>query len=124
MRYAQGGGLTAQGRARREQVRLEAARRFGQGASRAEVARELRVTPTTASRWYKAWKNGGSAALASKGPAARPRLDDGQTQRLELELGRGPWPTGGPTSAGPWPVSATSSADSSTSTTPSRASGT
>ena len=34
MRYAQGGGLTAYGRRRREQARLEAARRFEQGECR------------------------------------------------------------------------------------------
>ena len=38
MRYAQGGGLTAEGRRRREQVRLEAARRFEQGAPAAVIA--------------------------------------------------------------------------------------
>ena len=44
MRYAQGGGLTAEGRKRREQVRLEAARRFEQGAAVAEIAADLRVS--------------------------------------------------------------------------------
>jgi hypothetical protein len=33
VRYAQGGWLTAEGRKRREQVRLEAARRFEEGAA-------------------------------------------------------------------------------------------
>ncbi len=41
MRYAQGGGLTAEGRKRREQVRLEAARRFEQRAPSAVIAAEL-----------------------------------------------------------------------------------
>jgi len=38
MRYAQGGGLTAEGRRRREQVRLEAAKRFEQRAPAAVIA--------------------------------------------------------------------------------------
>jgi len=38
VRYAQGGGLTAEGRRRREQVRLDAARRFKQGAPAAVIA--------------------------------------------------------------------------------------
>jgi hypothetical protein len=52
MRYAHGGGLTAEGRRRREQVRPEAARRFEQGAAVAEIAAELRVSElaTTVSR--------------------------------------------------------------------------
>jgi hypothetical protein len=52
MRYAQGGGLTAEGRRRREQVRLEAARRFEQGPAVAEIAADLRVSElaTTVSR--------------------------------------------------------------------------
>ena len=41
MRYGQGGGLTAEGRRRREQVRLEAVKRFEQRAPSAVVAAEL-----------------------------------------------------------------------------------
>lgn len=43
MQSAQGGGLTAEDRRRREQVRLDA-RKFGQGASAAEIAAELWVS--------------------------------------------------------------------------------
>jgi hypothetical protein len=43
MRYPDGGGLTAEQRARREQVRLEAAAMIEAGASDPEVARRLRV---------------------------------------------------------------------------------
>src|SRR6266513_2057802 len=55
MRYAQGGGLTAEGRKRREQVRLEAARRFEQGAPAAVIAAELRVSERSVRRWRQAW---------------------------------------------------------------------
>jgi hypothetical protein len=37
MRYAQGGGLTAEQRAKREQVRLRAAELFAHGCSDAQV---------------------------------------------------------------------------------------
>ena len=42
MRYPDGGGLTARGRSRREQVRLQAAEMFAQDADARQVARFLR----------------------------------------------------------------------------------
>jgi putative transposase len=91
MRYPEGGGLTAKDRARREAVRLQAAEMFAQGTSQAEVARSLRVSPMSASRWYRSWQAGGTAALASKGPAGWPcRLNEKQRERLEAELAAGP----------------------------------
>ncbi|GAA3091475.1 hypothetical protein GCM10017600_41420 [Streptosporangium carneum] len=91
MRYPEGGGLTAKDRARREAVRLRAAQMFAQDVPQAEVARQLRVSPMSASRWYRAWKTGGTAALASKGAAGWPcQLDEEQRARLEAELQAGP----------------------------------
>nr|WP_242666943.1 helix-turn-helix domain-containing protein [Frankia casuarinae] len=69
---------------------MAAADRFAQGASRVEVARELRVTRKTASCWYRAWEAGGAAALRSAGPLSRCRLDDRDLARLEAILRRGP----------------------------------
>src|SRR6266498_756473 len=46
MRYPDGGGLSAQGRVRREAVRLQAAGWFAEGVSVPEVARRLRVSQT------------------------------------------------------------------------------
>src|SRR4051795_2515273 len=43
MRYAQGGGLTAEDCARREQLRLEAAEWIEEGATDREVAERFRV---------------------------------------------------------------------------------
>src|SRR6266568_5048004 len=63
MRYADGGGLTAAERARREQVRLAAADQIEAGASDVEVAKRFRVTRMSANRWRR--------ALAAAGPAAR-----------------------------------------------------
>jgi hypothetical protein len=44
MRYADGGGLTAEGRARRENVRLQAARLFEQDVDARRIAKILRVS--------------------------------------------------------------------------------
>ncbi|MDT0403874.1 MULTISPECIES: winged helix-turn-helix domain-containing protein [Streptomyces] len=91
MRYADGGGLTAAGRARREVVRFEAAEMFGQGVRPPEVARRLRVSRKSAYAWYAAWRDGGRSALASKGPGGFPcQLSDHQTERLQAELEAGP----------------------------------
>ncbi|MFH8517763.1 helix-turn-helix domain-containing protein [Streptomyces gelaticus] len=48
MRYADGGGLTAAGRERREVVRIQAAELFERGVKAPEVARQLRVSPKSA----------------------------------------------------------------------------
>ena len=94
MRYAQGGGLTAEGRKRREQVRLEAARRFEQGAPAAVIAAELRVSERSVRRWRQAWQAAGPAGLASRGQAARCRLDEQQLAALDLVLEAGPLAAG------------------------------
>ncbi|WP_425466514.1 helix-turn-helix domain-containing protein [Prauserella muralis] len=44
MRYPDGGGLTAEGRARREAVRLQAAELFAQDVAVPEIAKRLRVS--------------------------------------------------------------------------------
>lgn len=68
MRYPDGGGLTAYGRSRREMVRRQAAGMYEQGMDPVQVAGLLRVSTKPACRWRRAWKSGGDAALASKGP--------------------------------------------------------
>jgi transposase len=90
MRYAQGGGLTAEGRRRREQVRLVAVERFEQRAHVADVAAELRVSERSVQRWRRAWEAGGTPGLASKGQAARCRLDGDQLAELDRVLDAGP----------------------------------
>ena len=75
MRYPQGGGLTAQERARRERVRWAAAEWIEEGATDREVAARFRVTRMSANRWRRALAAGGRPALASKGAGgARCRL--------------------------------------------------
>ena len=68
MRYPDGGGLSAAGRARREEVRLQAAEWFAEGVTPPEVARRLRVSSNSAYAWRRRWRAGGEAALASRGP--------------------------------------------------------
>src|SRR5215467_15445584 len=91
MRYPDGGGLTAAGRARRESVRRQAAQMYEQDVSPVQAARRLRVTAKTAYQWRRRWRAGGGAALASKGAGgAVCRLDDGQVARLRAALEGGP----------------------------------
>src|SRR6201981_709746 len=95
MRYAQGGGLTAEGRRRREQVRLEAARRSEQRVPAAVIAAQLRVSERSVRRWRQAWQAGGEAGLASRGQAAQCRLDEQQLVALDLVLEAGALGAGG-----------------------------
>ena len=94
MRYAQGGGLTAEGRRRREQVRVEAARRFERRVPAAVIAGELRVSERSVRRWRQAWQAEGLAGLASRGQAAQCRLDEEQLAALDVALGAGPLAAG------------------------------
>jgi transposase len=66
-----GGGLSAQGRARREKLRLQAAQMFEQGIKPVQVARCLWVSAKSAYQWRRRWRASGEAALASRGRAGR-----------------------------------------------------
>jgi transposase len=91
MRYPDGGGLTAEERARREQVRLAAADLVEAGASDREVATRFRVTRMSVNRWRRALAAGGRAALASRGPGgARCKLTGAQVRALAAVLEAGP----------------------------------
>ena len=68
VRYADGGGLDARGRARREEIRMQAAELFEQNVPAAQVAVRLRVSAKSTYAWQKAWRSRGRAALVSKGP--------------------------------------------------------
>ncbi len=89
VRYAHGGGLTAERRVFREQLRMQAADRFTAGEDNAVIAGELRVSIRSVQRWREAWASGGRPALVSKGPASLPRLRDELFAVLETELDRG-----------------------------------
>jgi hypothetical protein len=96
MRYPQGGGLTAERQAFREQLRMEAAEGFGTGEDNADIATQLRVHVRSVQRWRSAWAAWDDAALVSKGPTNHPQLTDEQFAVLEVELARCPavhgWP--------------------------------
>ena len=87
MRYPDGGGLSAAGRAWREKVRLQATAMFEQDMKPVQVARCLRVSTKSAYQWRRRWRAGGEAALASKGASgAVCRLSLAQLARLRAEL--------------------------------------
>jgi transposase len=89
-----GGGLDADERARREQVRLAAAELIEDGASDREVARRFRVSRMPADR-RRALAAGGRAALASKSAGgAKCGLSAGQLRELETVLDAGPAASG------------------------------
>ena len=91
MRYADGGGLTAEGRARREKVRLQAAEMFAQDADPVQIARSLRVSTKSVYQWRRAWRAGGQEALASRGPGGSAcRLGESQVEELRAALEAGP----------------------------------
>jgi transposase len=74
-----------------EQVRLQAARMFGQGARQSDVVKALGVSRSAASKWHAAWKAGGAEALAARRNPGRPsKLTPEQLQQLEQELLKGP----------------------------------
>ncbi|MEE4587042.1 helix-turn-helix domain-containing protein [Streptomyces sp. DSM 41602] len=90
MRYAQGGGLSAEGRVFREGIRLAAGERFVQGEKTAVIAKDLRVSVRSVERWRRAWREGGLQALESGGPAHRPKLTGERFAVLEELLAQGP----------------------------------
>lgn len=91
VRYADGGGTGLPARAKREQVRRQAAEMFERGASSAEVAHALEVSEKSARAWRRTWTGGGVEALASKGsPGPRTKLSQRQVDRLEHALLAGP----------------------------------
>ncbi len=79
MRYAQGGGLTAEGRRRRELIRLTAAEKFEQRVPAAEITAQLRVSERPVHRWRQ---------------AARCRLDRDQLAELDRVLDARPAASG------------------------------
>ncbi len=68
---------------------------FRRGKRQVDVAVALGVSLQTASRWHRAWSDGGRAALAGAGRAGRlPRLGDGQLAAVEAVLLAGPKASG------------------------------
>jgi putative transposase len=91
VRYADGGGLNALGRARREAVRMQAADLFEQQVPAGQVAWRLRVSAKSAYLWRQTWRQEGREGLRSKGPSGSVcRLDEAQLIQLQNELDAGP----------------------------------
>src|SRR6516225_736410 len=74
-----------------EQRRKHAGRLFAAGKLiMAAIARELRVSRQSVSRWYREWRRGGARALRGAGRAGRkPKLNAKQLQQMAKELRRG-----------------------------------
>ena len=78
--------------------RLEAARLFRKGQRQAAVARELKVSRQSVSRWYRQWSRFGGPGLRGSNQAGRPeRLDQGKKARVQAALLAGPMAQGWPT---------------------------
>ncbi|MFB7175366.1 helix-turn-helix domain-containing protein [Streptomyces sp. NPDC056254] len=90
MRYPEGGGLTAERRAFREGIRLQAGQRFAAGEKTVVIAKELRVSVRSVERWRRAWREGGMEALRSAGPANSPTVTAAQFAMLEGGTQQGP----------------------------------
>jgi transposase len=91
VRYPDGGGLTAEGRARREAVRLQAAVLFAQEVPVAQIAQRLRVSQNAVYVWRRRWLAGGEAGLVSKGASGNDcKLTAGQVDKLAALLQEGP----------------------------------
>ncbi|MFC7266345.1 helix-turn-helix domain-containing protein [Streptomyces lutosisoli] len=102
MRYAQGGGLTAERRQFRERIRYEAGERFTRGERTAVIARDLRVSERSVERWRRAWREGGMDALASTGPPNCPGCPTTSSQSWRRSWPSDPPSTAGRISGGPW----------------------
>jgi putative transposase len=64
---------------------------FAQDADPVQIAGSLRVSTKSVYQWRRAWRAGGAAALASKGPGGSAcRLGDGQVAQLRAALEAGP----------------------------------
>jgi transposase len=79
----------ARRRAEREAVRLRTAVLFQRGHSATSVAAELGVARQTAVSWQARWREGGAAALRSRGPSRRPAVPDSQLPAIEQALLKG-----------------------------------
>ena len=82
-----------------EQRRKQAGRLFAAGKMiLAQIARELKASRQSVSRWYADWRRGGSSALRGAGRAGRkPKVDRGQLHKVDQALRQGAKAHGFPT---------------------------
>lgn len=74
-RYPRGGKLLTEDRAKREQVRLGAAKRFEAGDQVRRIAADLGIAERTVQLWKSKWKAGGEAGLRSTAVQRKPLED-------------------------------------------------
>lgn len=73
-----------------EQRRKQAARLFAKGETQAWVARQLKASRQSVSRWYQQWESTGVEGLRAAGRAGRkPRLSSSQLGRVDAALRHG-----------------------------------
>ena len=73
-----------------ENRRKQAAKLFRAGQRLAWVARALKSSRQSVSRWYEQWRQGGVAALQAAGRAGRkPKVDAAQLRQVEAALRQG-----------------------------------
>ena len=88
-------GASAKKHADMQKRRLRAAKLFEDGLSPAEVARRLKVSRQSATRWRKLLKDNGTQGLRSKGVAGRkPALSREHKRELAATLKKGPLAAG------------------------------
>jgi transposase len=74
-----------------EQRRKRAARLFAKEVSQSTVARDLKVSRMSVSRWHRQWKESGANALKAAGRAGRkPLLSRRDLERVRSALTKGP----------------------------------
>ncbi|MFF9010531.1 helix-turn-helix domain-containing protein [Streptomyces goshikiensis] len=102
MRYPEGGGLTAEPRAFREGIRLQAGKRFAAGEKTAVIAKDLRVSVRSVERWRPgaraAWRPCAPRAQRTPRPSPMPsspysrKNSARDRQRTGSTISVGPWP--------------------------------
>ncbi|MGW4963215.1 helix-turn-helix domain-containing protein [Nonomuraea sp. NPDC004186] len=92
MRYGLRGGYAPAEQERRERVRLQAAEWFEAGEWTRAIAARLRVHEWSVTSWRKAWREGGTSALRSKGPVSREKLSARSGRGWMPSCGGDRWP--------------------------------
>ena len=73
-----------------EERRRQAARLFAKGETQAWVARRLKASRQSVSRWHRQWECGGVEGLRAAGRAGRkPRLSASQLGKVDAALRQG-----------------------------------
>jgi transposase len=73
-----------------EQRRKQAAQLFAKGETQAWIARQLKASRQSVSRWYQQWKTAGWNGLRAAGRAGRkPRLSEIQLRKVDMALHQG-----------------------------------